>query len=145
MVVSDIVDAVEFACRETKVDRKRVFLLGTSGGGYASLLMAGKRPDLWAGVSAWVPISDLRAWHKECKAKDPSIEADVTECSGKTTEADCPTEKCEWVAKATVADKECKAKDPENAADCNGKLTEADCRLRPEEWCRTRPSCTGYP
>ena len=22
-----------------------------------------------AGVSSWVPISDLRAWHKECKAK----------------------------------------------------------------------------
>ena len=39
------------------------------GGGYTSLIMAGKRPDLWAGVSAWVPISDLRAWHRECKAK----------------------------------------------------------------------------
>jgi hypothetical protein len=31
--------------------------------------MTGKRPDLLAGVSSWVPISDLRAWHKECKAK----------------------------------------------------------------------------
>ena len=69
LVVSDIVDAVEYACKQTKVDRERIFLIGTSGGGYTSLVMAGKRPDLWAGVSAWVPISDLRAWHKECKAK----------------------------------------------------------------------------
>ncbi|HAE12523.1 MAG TPA: prolyl oligopeptidase [Opitutae bacterium] len=83
LVVSDIVDAVEFACRETKVDRKRVFLLGTSGGGYASLLMAGKRPGLWAGVSAWVPISDLRAWHKECKAKRLKYARDIElSCGG---------------------------------------------------------------
>ena len=69
LVIGDIVSAVEFACGTTKVDKKRIFLFGASGGGYTSLVMAGKRPDLWAGVSAWVPISDLRAWYKECKAK----------------------------------------------------------------------------
>jgi pimeloyl-ACP methyl ester carboxylesterase len=69
LVIGDIVSAVEFACGKTKVDKKRIFLFGASGGGYTSLIMAGKRPDLWAGVSSWVPISDLRAWHKECKAK----------------------------------------------------------------------------
>ncbi len=69
LVIGDIVSAVEYACKQTKVDKKRIFLFGASGGGYTSLVMAGKRPNLWAGVSAWVPISDLRAWHKECKAK----------------------------------------------------------------------------
>ena len=69
LVIGDIVSAVEYACKQTKVDKKRIFLFGASGGGYTSLVMAGKRPDLWAGVSAWVPISDLRAWHRECKAK----------------------------------------------------------------------------
>lgn len=68
LVIGDIVSAVEYACKQTQVDKKRIFLFGASGGGYTSLVMAGKRPDLWAGVSAWVPISDLRAWHKECKA-----------------------------------------------------------------------------
>jgi hypothetical protein len=29
--------------------------------------MAGRAPHIWAGVSAWVPISDLRAWYFECK------------------------------------------------------------------------------
>ena len=83
LVVSDIVDAVEYACKQTKVDRKRIFLIGTSGGGYTSLVMAGKRPSLWAGVSAWVPISDLRAWHKECKAKGRKYFRDIElSCGG---------------------------------------------------------------
>jgi len=83
LVVSDIVDAVEYACKQTKVDRKRIFLIGTSGGGYTSLVMAGKRPGLWAGVSAWVPISDLRAWHKECKSKGRKYFRDIElSCGG---------------------------------------------------------------
>ncbi len=83
LVVSDIVDAVEYACKQTKVDRKRIFLIGTSGGGYTSLVMAGKRPSLWAGVSAWVPISDLRAWHKECRAKGLKYARDIElSCGG---------------------------------------------------------------
>jgi len=32
-------------------------------------LMAGRAPALWAGVSAWVPISDLAAWHSQTKSK----------------------------------------------------------------------------
>ena len=47
------------------VDENRIYLIGASGGGYASLLMAGRAPELWAGVSAWVPISDLAKWHAE--------------------------------------------------------------------------------
>jgi pimeloyl-ACP methyl ester carboxylesterase len=69
LAVQDVLDAVAYAKKQTKVDEKRILLVGTSGGGYMSLLMAGRSPKLWAGVSAWVPISDLAAWHAECKAK----------------------------------------------------------------------------
>ena len=31
--------------------------------------MAGRAPELWAGVSAWVPISDLVKWHAETAAR----------------------------------------------------------------------------
>jgi pimeloyl-ACP methyl ester carboxylesterase len=83
LVIGDIVSAVEYACKQTKVDKKRIFLFGASGGGYTSLVMSGKRPDLWAGVSAWVPISDLRAWHKECKAKGRKYFRDIElSCGG---------------------------------------------------------------
>ena len=65
LVVDDIVSAVEYAKKTTKIDRSAIFLVGTSGGGYTALLMAGHHPELWAGVSAWVPISDLKAWHAQ--------------------------------------------------------------------------------
>ena len=69
LAVQDVLDAVAYAQQQTKVDKKRILLVGASGGGYMSLLMAGQAPELWAGVSAWVPISDLAAWHGECKAR----------------------------------------------------------------------------
>jgi len=69
LAVQDVLDAVDFAKKKTRIDKKRILLVGTSGGGYMSLLMAGRAPNLWAGVSAWVPISDLAAWHSETKKK----------------------------------------------------------------------------
>ena len=68
LVVQDIISAVEYAKKNANVDEKRIYLAGASGGGYTSLLIAGRAPQIWAGVSAWVPISDLKAWHAECKA-----------------------------------------------------------------------------
>jgi poly(3-hydroxybutyrate) depolymerase len=67
LVVKDIVSAVEYMKKVTSVDADRIYLLGTSGGGHAALLMAGRAPKLWAGVSAWVPISDLAAWHQQSR------------------------------------------------------------------------------
>jgi len=64
-VVQDIVDAVEYAKAHANVDRKRIYLVGSSGGGHAALLMAGRHPEIWAGVSAWASITDLPAWYTE--------------------------------------------------------------------------------
>ncbi len=64
-VVQDIIDAVKYMKTNHNVDTNRIYLVGSSGGGYASLLMAGRAPDIWAGVSAWVPISDIYAWWKQ--------------------------------------------------------------------------------
>lgn len=69
LVVKDILSAVAFAKRTCKIDPSRVYLIGASGGGYASLLLAGRAPELWAGVSAWCPIYDLKAWHAETKSR----------------------------------------------------------------------------
>jgi pimeloyl-ACP methyl ester carboxylesterase len=68
LVIADIVSAVEYAKSVTRIDTTAIFLAGASGGGYTALLMAGRRPEIWAGVSAWVPISDLTAWYHESKA-----------------------------------------------------------------------------
>lgn len=65
LAVEDIVSAVEYAKRVVRIDESAIYLVGTSGGGYASLLMASRHPKIWAGVSAWVPIFDLEAWYHE--------------------------------------------------------------------------------
>ncbi len=82
MVVQDIVDAVRFASQHANVDPTRVYLVGTSGGGYTALLMAGCRPELWAGVSAWVPIVDLERWYHENKAAGDKHWREIAESCG---------------------------------------------------------------
>jgi pimeloyl-ACP methyl ester carboxylesterase len=64
-VVADIVAAVKYMVDHERVDARRVYLLGESGGGHAALLVAARAPELWAGVSAWVPISDVRLWWEQ--------------------------------------------------------------------------------
>ncbi len=63
--VQDVLDAIAFAQSQARIDKKRIHLLGTSGGGHMSLMMACKAPHLFAGVSAWVPPTDLAVWHRE--------------------------------------------------------------------------------
>ncbi|MBO5689595.1 MAG: alpha/beta fold hydrolase [Lentisphaeria bacterium] len=65
-VVADIRDAAEYMKKVAKVDLDRVYLIGGSGGGFATLLMAARHPELWTAVSAWCPITDLAQWHEEC-------------------------------------------------------------------------------
>lgn len=59
----DILDAVDWVLEHYPVDRGRIYLTGASGGGHMAMLMAGRYPERWTAVSAWVGISDLAAWH----------------------------------------------------------------------------------
>jgi poly(3-hydroxybutyrate) depolymerase len=77
--VQDILDAVDYMQKHHEVDRDRIYLVGASGGGHASILMAGRAPDIWAGVSSWVPISDIRAWWDEKREGRHSRYADHIE------------------------------------------------------------------
>ena len=87
LVVKDILSAVEYAKSTTKVDAARIYLVEVSGGGYGTLLLAGRAPEVWAGASAWASISDLKAWHAETSAKNPSYARDIERsCGGKPDE-----------------------------------------------------------
>lgn len=59
----DILDAVEWTKMHYRVDKKRIYLTGVSGGGHMTMLMAARHPQVWAAASAWVGISDLKAWY----------------------------------------------------------------------------------
>lgn len=63
LAIQDVLDAVAYARQHARIDERRIYLVGASGGGHMALMMAAKAPDIWAGVSAWVPISDIAAWH----------------------------------------------------------------------------------
>lgn len=82
LVVRDILDAVGFASRAANVDPGRIYLVGVSGGGMAALLLAGRAPEIWAGVSAWVPISNLRDWFSETRERGLRYEGDMLKVLG---------------------------------------------------------------
>jgi pimeloyl-ACP methyl ester carboxylesterase len=63
--VQDVVEAVAWAKQQTQVDETRIYLIGVSGGGHMAMLMAGRHPEIWAGVSAWCGIDDIAQWHAE--------------------------------------------------------------------------------
>ncbi|MFH1069239.1 MAG: prolyl oligopeptidase family serine peptidase [Candidatus Glassbacteria bacterium] len=79
---ADILDAVAYAREAASLDSGRIYLAGVSGGGHMSLLTAGRNPEIWAGVSAWVPITDLARWHAECVARGLDYARDMEATCG---------------------------------------------------------------
>lgn len=67
LVIGDVLSAIDYAKANARVDESRIYAVGWSGGGFLGLLLAGRAPEIWAGVSAWVPISDLNAWYEESR------------------------------------------------------------------------------
>ena len=82
LAVADIVAAVSYMQSRTNIDQERIYLIGSSGGGYGSMLLAGRHPEIWAGVSAWVGISDLKAWHAETTARKLKYARDLEQSCG---------------------------------------------------------------
>ena len=81
---ADILDSVEFAIQELGTDPERIYLAGASGGGHMAMLMAGRHPERFTAVSAWVGISDLSQWHRDC-SRPGSANRDATmiaDCCG---------------------------------------------------------------
>lgn len=60
----DILDAIDWMIQNHRVNPKQVYVVGESGGGMMTLLMAGYHPERFAAASAWVPISDLAEWER---------------------------------------------------------------------------------
>ncbi len=64
------------------MDTTRIYLVGSSGGGYTALLVLGQHPEQWAGVSAWVPITDLAAWYSQTAAAGRKYAQDIMNACG---------------------------------------------------------------
>lgn len=66
-VLSDIDDAITYALENFNVNSDQIYIIGFSGGGYATLSAFMKSKHKVNKFSAWASISDLVAWHKESK------------------------------------------------------------------------------
>lgn len=82
-VIADIRAAVEWAKENANVDESRIYAIGVSGGGHATQLLAGRTPDIWAGISSWCGISDIAAWHRQTtKAGRENYAKDIEKALG---------------------------------------------------------------
>ena len=78
----DVLDAVADIQRRHAIDPRRIYLLGGSGGGHMTLMMATVKPRLWAAASSWVPIADLAAWYAFSKQQNSRYFRMLEQCCG---------------------------------------------------------------
>ena len=82
----DVIDAIEYVCAESAIDRENIFLLGCSGGGHMALLAAEATPELFRAVEVWCPVSDLLKWHRYQREVRQGYERHMEACLGGTPE-----------------------------------------------------------
>jgi len=82
VAMQDVLDAVAHVCKRFNIDKNRIYVMGASGGGHMTMAMVARAPQLWAGASEWVGISDLFKWHAYCKAKNNGYDKKMEACCG---------------------------------------------------------------
>jgi len=60
----DVLEAIEHACRNYTIDRKRITVTGASMGGAATWYLTSHYPDLFAGAATFCGYCDYRLWEK---------------------------------------------------------------------------------
>jgi hypothetical protein len=81
LALADIDDAIDFAIKNSNVDLSRIYVIGSSGGGYATLATFMKSKHLIRRFSAWVPISDLPAWYAQSKIMGTKYAENILDCT----------------------------------------------------------------
>lgn len=79
---SDIDQTIDWALKNMNVDPKRIYIVGHSGGGYATFAMFMKSRHKIAGFSAWCGISDLVAWYEQSVMRKNRYGPDILLCTG---------------------------------------------------------------
>ncbi len=81
LALTDIDDAIDYAINNANVDTANVFIVGVSGGGYATLCMFMKSKHKIKKFSSWVPISDLPAWYHQGLWRKSKYADDILNCT----------------------------------------------------------------
>ena len=81
LAINDIDESISYAIENANVDTSRIYVIGTSGGGYATLSAFMKSKQRIRKFSAWVPISDLIAWYHESSIRQNKYAWDILGCT----------------------------------------------------------------
>ena len=81
-VISDIDECIDWALKNMNVDKKQIYVIGYSGGGYATLSMYMKSRHTIKGFSAWASISDLVAWYGQSVERKNKYAREIISCIG---------------------------------------------------------------
>ncbi len=81
LVINDIDEAISYAISNANVDTTQIFVIGVSGGGYATLCMFMKSKHPIRKFSAWAAISDLPAWYDQSRIRNNGYADDILNCT----------------------------------------------------------------
>ena len=81
-VISDIDECIDWALKNMNVDKKQIYVIGYSGGGYATLAMYMKSRHSIKAFSAWASISDLVAWYGQSVERRNKYAREIISCIG---------------------------------------------------------------
>lgn len=81
LAISDIEDAISYAIKNANVDTTKIYIIGVSGGGYATLASFMKLKHNVKKFAAWAPISDLTAWYRESTVRRNKYSKDILDCT----------------------------------------------------------------
>ncbi|TLX58948.1 dipeptidyl aminopeptidase [Stutzerimonas nosocomialis] len=106
LAIADMQDALDYALDNARVDRSRIYLLGYSGGALNAMHLASRNPDLFAGVSLWVPVYDLVSWYRWNDERGEKYAGEIAQaCGGEPTSGTDAHEECvKRSAKAHIDD-----------------------------------------
>lgn len=82
LAVQDVLDAIEHARASANVDDTRIYLLGYSAGAMMGLVLAGRYPDRFAGVAAWVAVYDLLDWYEQNRRRGSRYAREIERSCG---------------------------------------------------------------
>lgn len=80
LALSDIDDAIDYALTHAPCDTGNIFIIGVSGGGYATLGAYMRSRHHIKGYSAWASIADLEAWYYESLVRKNKYADDILAC-----------------------------------------------------------------
>ena len=86
LALADIDEAISYAIKNSNVDTTKIYVVGVSGGGYATLGTFMKSKHRIKKFSAWASISDLTAWYQESRILGNKYAKNILACTDSQSE-----------------------------------------------------------